>query len=312
MTVTAALIALLPLAVLVASLLAGRYPGEGALARARVSLARRWPRSPAARRSTAVTHRSSPLARGGDLIGWAFGRRAPPRRGQAIDLVLTKGDDMKLRIIGLAMATVLAVPAVANAHVTLQPDEVPAGGFARLDVRVPNERDDAATEKVEVEMPDGFIFVSTEPVSGWSADVKMEKLDQPIEEHGEEITEQVRTVTFTATDPRAAIQPGQFRDFGMSVGMPSDAVEGDTLTFPALQTYESGEVVRWIGPPDSEEPAAEVTLTAPEEEAAADEEASEESSDDDDGAPIGLAIAALVVGGLGLLAGGASLVRARS
>ena len=141
------------------------------------------------------------------------------------------------------------------------PSQVPAGGFARLDVRVPNERDDAATEKVEVQMPDGFLFVSYEPVEGWSVDVKIEKLDEPAEAFGEEITEQVDTVTFTADSPDAAIQPGQFRDFGLSVGMPEDAAAGETLTFPAIQTYDNGEVVRWIGAPDAEEPAAQVTLT---------------------------------------------------
>ena len=48
--------------------------------------------------------------------------------------------------------------------------------------------------------------------------------------------------------------------------MPNQA--GKALTFKALQTYSSGEVVRWIGPPDAEEPAPQVTLTASEEEAA--------------------------------------------
>jgi uncharacterized protein YcnI len=217
---------------------------------------------------------------------------------------------MKLKTT-IAMATLaLAAPTAAQAHVTVQPEEVPAGGFARLDVRVPNERDDAATDKVEVRMPDGFAFVSTEPVPGWKADVKTEKLDQPIEEEGEEITEQVSTVTFTATEPDAAIQPGEFRDFGLSVGMPSDAREGDVLTFPALQTYDSGEVVRWIGPPDSEEPAAQVTLTAPAEaEASGEVEEAAQTDEDDGGASTGLAVTALIVGALGLVAGGASLVR---
>ena len=36
---------------------------------------------------------------------------------------------------------------------------------------------------------------------------------------------------------------------------------GDTLTFKALQTYEDGDVVRWIGPEDADEPAPVVTLT---------------------------------------------------
>ena len=216
------------------------------------------------------------------------------------------------------LATAFVVPAAASAHVTLQPEEAPEGGFARLDVRVPNERDDAATEKVEVQMPDGFVFVSYEPVPGWETQVKTERADEPIESHGEEITEQVSTVTFTATDPSAAIQPGEFRDFGLSVGLPSAAKEGDELVFPSLQTYDSGEVVRWIGEPDSEEPAPIVTVIAPEGEenaatAAPDEDAEAESDDSDDGdASQGLAVGALVVGGLGLLAGGASLIRRRT
>jgi periplasmic copper chaperone A len=223
---------------------------------------------------------------------------------------------MRSTIAFAAIAATLAIPAAGAAHVTVQPEQVPAGGFTRLDVRVPNERDDAATEKVEVQMPDGFIFVSYEPVPGWRTEVKMEQLDQPVEEFGEKFTEQVATVTWTATDAGAAIRPGQFQDFGLSVGMPSDAEEGDALEFPALQTYDSGEVVRWIGPPDAEEPAALVTLTAPEDEsghAAATgagtepEEATTTGGDDD--APMGLAIAGLAVGGLGLLAGGASLLR---
>ena len=48
----------------------------------------------------------------------------------------------------------------------VQPDTGPAGGFTRLDVRVPNERDDAGTTKVDVQLPPGFIAASYEPVPG--------------------------------------------------------------------------------------------------------------------------------------------------
>ena len=88
----------------------------------------------------------------------------------------------------------------------------------------------------------------------------------------------------------------------------------------AIQTYEGGEVVRWIGAPDSEEPAPQITLTAAdggdgadtahaEEEDGTSEEAATAASDDDDSN--GLAIAGLVVGGLGLLTGGTALARSR-
>ncbi len=222
---------------------------------------------------------------------------------------------MKNKMIVVAvLVAALALPAFAAAHVTLQPEEVPAGGFTRFDVRVPNERDDAATEKVEVEMPDGFIFASYEPVAGWTVDIKMVKLDQPIEAFGEEHTSQVGTITWTADDPQAAIQPGQFRDFGLSVGIPESAQPGNTLTFPAIQTYDNGEVVRWIGEPDSDEPAPQVAITAPADEAAAAAaepatEASDDDEGDDEGAPTWLVIAALVLGALGAILGAASLRR---
>lgn len=121
------------------------------------------------------------------------------------------------------------------------------GGFARMDVRVPNERDNAGTTKVDVQLPPGFIFASYEPMPGWDVKVTKRKLDKPIESHGEKITEEVGRITWTGNGKTGIIGPGEFRDFGLSVGLPDKP--GETLTFKALQTYESGEVVRWIGAP---------------------------------------------------------------
>jgi hypothetical protein len=91
---------------------------------------------------------------------------------------------------------------------------------------------------------------------------------------------------------------------------------GEDLVFPAIQTYQGGEVVEWIGPPDSDSPAPLVTVLEPaaeeEEEAAEEEPAAEEedtgaseaapasATDDDDS---GRANAALVIAILALLAG---------
>jgi len=211
----------------------------------------------------------------------------------------------KTKIAGLIATAALLAPAAASAHVTLQPESVPAGSFERLDVRVPNETDDAATTKVEVEFPDGIIFLSTEPVPGWEATVKKEKLDEPIEAFGDEYNEQIGTVTFEATGD--GVLPGQFQDFGLSVGLPEG--EGTALEFPAIQTYDNGDVVRWVGPEDSEDPAPIVELTAPEGEhgadpaAAAAEPAAEADDGDEDEGSDTLAVIALIVGGLGLLTG---------
>jgi uncharacterized protein len=218
---------------------------------------------------------------------------------------------MRRTVPALAVAVALGVPAGAGAHVTLQPDSAPAGGFTRLDVRVPNERDDAGTIKVDVQLPPGVATASYEPVPGWRVRVVREQLDEPIDVHGEEVTEQVSRVTWTG-NPREGgiIAPGQFQDFGLSLRVP-DGEAGDQLTFKALQTYEGGEVVRWIGPADGDEPAPVVTLAAAEEEPAAAPAPGEPAPGEDDGGADGLAIAALIVGALGLVAGVAGLAAAR-
>jgi periplasmic copper chaperone A len=217
-------------------------------------------------------------------------------------------------IVGAALAAPLVLASAAGAHVTVQPGEVPAGGFTRLDVRVPTERDNASTTKVAVQFPAGFTTVSTEPVPGWTAKVTRAKLAKPqVNDEGEKITDRVDTVTWTATGGRG-IGPGQFQDFGLSLAVPDKA--GSALTFKAVQTYSGGEVVRWIGPPDSDEPAPQVKLTAAEEEGggtapAAQQQPASGDGGDDGGGSDALSIIALIVGAAGLAAGIAALLRGR-
>jgi uncharacterized protein YcnI len=210
-------------------------------------------------------------------------------------------------IAATTLAAALTLPVVAaQAHVTLQPPEAPAGGYARLDVRVPNEHDAGRTVKVEVRMPPGFSDASYEPVAGWSVTKTRRKLAQPITVDGDAISDELDTITFTAA-PGKGVAPGQFQDFGLSLRLPAKPV-GTKLAFKALQTYTGGEVVRWIGPAGTEHPAPLVTLVAAAEPgSSAAPAAPAEASDDGDG----LAIAALVVGALGLLTGGAALTRSR-
>ncbi len=215
------------------------------------------------------------------------------------------------RVAAAVIAAAFALPAAASAHVTLQPPSAPAGGFTRLDVRVPNERDDAGTVKVDVQLPQPSPFVSYEPRPGWKVTLKRVKLDEPVDVEGFEIDEGVSQVTWTGDGKRGIIAPGQFVDFGLSLRMP-EGKAGDKLVFKALQTYEGGEIVRWIGPEDADEPAPVVTLTGPDgaEQAAAPGAPAAPAPADDGGADT-LTIVALVAGLLGLLAGLAGLLAGR-
>jgi periplasmic copper chaperone A len=177
------------------------------------------------------------------------------------------------RFIAFLAVAAVVLPATAAAHVTLNPREWEAGGFARFDVRVPNERPNADTTEVTVQFPDGLTFVSFQPKPGWKRTIEMETLDEPIEVFGEEITEQVASVTWSG----GVIKPGEFDEFGVSFRVPE--TPGESLMFPSLQTYSNGEVVRWVDPdPEAETPAPQVAvLPPPEEEAAAEETTTEET-----------------------------------
>jgi uncharacterized protein len=230
------------------------------------------------------------------------------------------------RISKLAAATAvaaLAVPAAAQAHVTLQPNTQPAGAFTVLDVRVPTERDNASTSKVDVQFPAGFASVSYQSVPGWRVRVITKKLATPVQTDDGPITEGVSRMVWTRTSRAGGIKPGQFQDFPISTQIPDKA--GTKLTFKALQTYSNGEIVRWIGAPGSDTPAPQVTITAAKASgAAASTHAgmgagatsakagpTQPAAATTDSGNDGLSIAALVAGALGLLLGGGAFAASR-
>jgi len=172
----------------------------------------------------------------------------------------------KLVIAGIVAAAVMGWAAPAFAHVSVSPDEAPGGSFTTLTFQVPNEEADANTTMVEVTFPSdpAIADASVQPVPGWTIDVKKADLETPVTtDEGDTLDQRVDTVTWTADDA-AAIKPGEFQQFRVSVQLPD---EGDSVMFPALQTYSNGTVVSWVDPtgpdaPEAEHPAPTVTLTA--------------------------------------------------
>jgi uncharacterized protein len=217
--------------------------------------------------------------------------------------------------VATAIAT-LAIPAAAQAHVTVQPNAAAAGAFTVLDVRVPTERDNASTSKVDVQFPSGFAAASYQAVPGWKVRVIKKKLATPVQTDDGPITEGVDRMVWTRTSRRGGIKPAQFQDFPISVQIPGKA--GDKLTFKALQTYSNGEVVRWIGAPGSDAPAPQVSVTGAAKAAAASSHGSmggtittsaggpskpaAATGSSSDALPIGIGAFALLLAGGGLFA----------
>ncbi|MFH8976461.1 YcnI family protein [Streptomyces sp. NPDC017890] len=220
---------------------------------------------------------------------------------------------------------VLALSAPAFAHVSVQPEGTAAkGGYAVVGFKVPNERDNASTTKLEVSFPTDHPLASVmpQPVPGWKAVVTKVKPAKPLESHGKQITEVVSKVTWTADGK--GIEPGYFQKFPVSVGaLPEDA---DELVFKAIQTYDNKEVVRWIevpqeGQEEPESPAPVLELSAAEDdahgssgakagdgtEAAAQNTPADTTASSDTGSGDGTDTTARVLGIVGIVVGAAGV-----
>jgi uncharacterized protein YcnI len=137
-----------------------------------------------------------------------------------------------LGILALAALT-LAGPALA--HVQVRPTLVAPGDPVLFEVIVPGERDEPTVE-VTLQVPPDVIPFSFEDAPGWERTLN-EGSDGSIE-----------TITW-----RGELAPDGFARFSFLASTPEK--EGE-IVWKALQTYEGGEVVRWIGAADSDNPAA--------------------------------------------------------
>ncbi|WP_037160536.1 YcnI family copper-binding membrane protein [Rhodococcoides fascians] len=212
-------------------------------------------------------------------------------------------------IAGTASLALVVGAGAASAHVTVAAPDAAQGGYAVLTFRVPTESDTAATSSVRVELP-GLNSARTQPIPGWTS---------VVDKNAEGLA---TAVTWTA-GPGAEVLPGQFQQFLLSAGpLPED----DTVSFPAVQTYNDGEVVEWTEEPaadgsEPEYPAPSLTLAAAgsdghgghsvSDSAAASDSTETAQSSDSDTTARWLAGGALVLGALGAALGIGATVRGR-
>ena len=161
-------------------------------------------------------------------------------------------------------AAALAVPAAASAHVTLQPREATAGSFSKMDVRVPNERDNKGTIKVDVRLPDGFYFLSYQKVPGWKARVFKEKLDTPVTSTASRSTSSTRASSGGPRSPSATASPRASSRTSRSRSGCRRARRAASSC--SARSRPTSAASAWPGPAHrtARRPAPRVTLLAPE------------------------------------------------
>jgi uncharacterized protein len=155
--------------------------------------------------------------------------------------------------------------------VTVSSDSATQGKGASLTFRVTNERDDASTTAVEVDFPTDHPLSGVSVLSkpGWTFEVSQAEASAPTPSAtpapDEPAAQQVSAITWHISSAVSAIPPGGYDLF--TVRVPKLPTDTDNLTFKAVQTYSSGEVVRWIdqaaaGAAEPEHPAPTLHLTA--------------------------------------------------
>lgn len=206
----------------------------------------------------------------------------------------------------------------ANAHVGAKPDTNEAGSYAVVAVSVPHGCDVSPTTKVALKIPEGINAVTPTRNAFYTVEKVMEKLDTPIKDsHGNDVTERVAEVVYTATTPLPADQ----RDvFELSLQIPEDAA-GEMLFFPTIQTCEVGETA-WVQMPADGQDPHELELPAPSFEVvpatgeghgshASESAEAHGTNESAASAQSPLVITSLLVGAAGLVAGVIALIRGR-
>jgi len=129
----------------------------------------------------------------------------------------------------------------AAAHVTVQPSASRPADLQRYRMIVPNERSSGTTMRVDLQMPRGITFALVESVPGWRTLVV---------QRGDAIAE----LRWSA----GRVPPGGYAELHFIARNPARV---GPLAWKALQRYDNGDVVRWIGSKDAEQPASVTTLS---------------------------------------------------
>jgi uncharacterized protein len=182
-------------------------------------------------------------------------------------------------LLGAALA-VLVVPAVASAHARVSPAVSLSGKLQLYSLAVPTEKSGLTTSKIVMTVPTGFGIDSfAPPPGGWT---------QSVAQSGSGNNAVIQKVTWSGGHtPTGEDSLFQF------LAQPASS---QSYTFRVQQTYSDGSIVDWAGPETSAAPAPTIDAV---------------SSLGGGGVSL-LTIIALIVGVLGLAAGGFALASSGS
>jgi uncharacterized protein len=180
----------------------------------------------------------------------------------------------RFRAVAAAAVLPLIFAASASAHARISPPVTTANQLQLFSLAVPTEQANATTTKIVMNVPAGFSIDSFVPSPGWAMTLK---------QTGSGNNAVIQQVTWTGGRvPTGDDSLFQFLGEAMATG---------SYKFTVQQTYSNGQIVDWAGSESSAYPGPTIEL----------------KSSLGGGSVSVLTIIALVVGVLGLAAGGFAL-----
>ena len=140
-----------------------------------------------------------------------------------------------------AVALALLVPAIVQAHVSIQPRQSTQGATERYLVRIPSEGK-VATVAAEMDVPAGVIIETLQAPMGWTHEITRKD-------------DRIASVVW-----KTNVKPGEYIEVGFVARNPR---QGAQIVWILRQRFEDGTTTDWtIGPKGETRPTAVTRLTA--------------------------------------------------
>jgi uncharacterized protein YcnI len=151
-----------------------------------------------------------------------------------------------------ALALLLLAGASAQAHITLDQPEAPAGSSYRAVFKVGHGcAGGAATKEIVVTLPEGLRGAKPMPHAGWTLTTKRRPLKTPYDSHGTPVTDELAEARWTANSEADYLQDAWYDEFILRASLPAETGE---LWFTVRQVCTQGEW-NWAEVPSTDKPA---------------------------------------------------------
>lgn len=133
-----------------------------------------------------------------------------------------------------------ALAGAAQAHITLDPPEAPAGSSYRAAFKVGHGCEGgAATKEIVVTMPEALLRgAKPMPKPGWTLTTRRRPLKTPYDSHGKPVTDELAEVRWTANGEADYLPDDWYDEFVLRASLPAEP--GD-VWFKVRQVCTQGE-----------------------------------------------------------------------